>query len=503
MTDDTMPLEKGVYPRPNSPHLWFHIKVPRDLKVLYGGQQWADQVSLGTSDRREANLKAARLRAQWLDTFERQRRQQVGQRVERMTPEIAKFLAQQVLHETLDRAEVRESRSWREEMLRMHVRMGLVGMQTTATRFDMVIDEKTPAVNEGFVHYINELKAVLRAPAVDHPPAPEAPAKPRYLRDVFDRWKAPLIPTEEGKKLPDAVTKKAAALKLYEEQTGNPPLGELRRDQGEAFKTFLLKQEGASKTKNMRLGAVKDLLNYAAVDLEWIDKNPWARIDIPYVTESKREPWTLAQVKSFFGLPLFTKYELPSTTASNGGPAAYWIPLLGLYTGASVGELCQLRTADVLDKDGIACISINDEAAGATLKTEQRRREVPLHPKLVELGFLEYAAAIRQAREERLWPALSFRDGKPGGYFSAWFGKFRKTAPEKVPDFHSLRHTVRSKLAAARIPVPEQDRITGHKATGSMGVKVYTEYTMETLLDAVKKINYPGLVLPKVYKAEK
>jgi integrase len=343
---------------------------------------------------------------------------------------------------------------------------------------------------------------------VDRPPTPNTPAKPRYLRDVFNRWKAPLMPPEGGR-IPDNVKKKEAALKLYEAQTGNPPLAELTRDMGEAFKTFLMKEEGASKTKNMRLGAVKELLNYAYRDLEWLARNPWHGLDIPYVTENRRGPWTLAQVKAFFGLPLFTKYELPNTTASNGGPAAYWIPLLGLYTGATVGELAQLRTADVVNRDGIACISITDEDEGdsdkaeqRTLKTEQRRREVPLHSELLRLGFLEYVAAMQKVGEEWLWPALSFRDGKPGGYFSAWFGRLRKTAPENVPDFHSFRHTVRSKLAAERVPVPEQDRITGHKAKGSAGVRVYTHYTLETLQEDVEKISYPGLVLPKVYKAD-
>ncbi len=56
MNDDTMPPETGVYERPNSPHFWWHIKFPKDWKALYDGQQWAEQVSLGTSNRREHGL---------------------------------------------------------------------------------------------------------------------------------------------------------------------------------------------------------------------------------------------------------------------------------------------------------------------------------------------------------------------------------------------------------------------------------------------------------------
>ena len=49
---------------------------------------------------------------------------------------------------------------------------------------------------------------------------------------------------------------------------------------------------------------------------------------------------------------MFTRYDLPRD-AKAGHDGAYWVPLLGLYTGARPGELCQLRVADVLDVEGM------------------------------------------------------------------------------------------------------------------------------------------------------
>jgi integrase len=118
------------------------------------------------------------------------------------------------------------------------------------------------------------------------------------------------------------------------------------------------------------LDHVKVLLNHAVEELGWLDKNPWRGLDIPYVTENKRRPWQDAELKAFFGLPPFTAYALPKRTTKNGGPAAYWMPLLGLYTGARVGELAQLRLVDVQESEGVPCISINTEAEGARVKTE-------------------------------------------------------------------------------------------------------------------------------------
>ena len=51
--------------------------------------------------------------------------------------------------------------------------------------------------------------------------------------------------------------------------------------------------------------------------------------------------------------------------------AAYWLPLLALYTGARLEELGQLRKKDIKESNGIWYINITDEAEGASLKTRR------------------------------------------------------------------------------------------------------------------------------------
>jgi len=488
-----MPRETGIYRRKDSNLLQWRIKAPQDLQSLYRAP-WAHRCSLGTSDLREANRRAAQLRAQWLETF----RQQRERTAEPITPEVGRYLAKKLLHGVLAAEDARVNDSFRKDLLRYQVRLGMVGMQIEGADAGIVLDGKTPGAKQAWLHYVNELKEPLSAKVPpQQPPLPKLPEKPRKLRHVFDQWKRAKDRSQ------DSLDACERALELYEQQTGNPPLHELRRDQGAEFRNWLLTQGFASSTARDKLNWVKSLLKYAYRDLEWLQRHPWEGLDIEERTENKRRPWTASQVKAFFGLPLFQLYELPKATQKNGGSAAYWIPLLGLYTGARIGELCQLRMVDVVTRDGVACISINDEAEGSTVKTEAGIREVPIHSELLRLGFLEYVETMRKAGEERLWPALKLRDGKPGGYFSAWFGELRRTLPEEVPDFHSLRHTVRSKMATAKPPVPEalQDRITGHEAKGSTGVKVYTHYMPVDLRDAVEAIRYPELELPKAFRA--
>lgn len=206
------------------------------------------------------------------------------------------------------------------------------------------------------------------------------------------------------------------------------------------------------------------------------------------------------ELRGFFGLPLFTAYAIPSG-AKAGADAAYWIPLIGLFTGATVSELAQLRCQDV-DADGVVpTLLITDEGENMSTKNEYRERKLPIHSELIRLGFLEYATTIRNSGTKSLWPALPLRKDKPGGYFSEWFGEIRKAPPlnfGRHPDFHCLRHTARTAMAEAGFADSVKDRITGQTVKGSDGTKVY-EHPIEILRKAVEAIRYPGLELPKVY----
>lgn len=377
--------------------------------------------------------------------------------------------------------------------------------QEEAKKLGFTFDHSTPgaaeALKQCLAAYREARSAIVQrdlGEVIETPPAPTTaqanPTRPLTLRDVFDRWKGAKVRGD------DALRACERALRLYEQHTGNPPVRELTRMQGDAFRAHLLTLGGSSKTAHDRLTWVKTLLGYACRDLELIPRQPWEGIDIAHRTERPRTSWRPAELAAFFGLPLFTAYEIPRNRWKAGGEAAYWVPLLGLFTGARIGELCQLRTVDVIEgADGLPALRITDEADGATVKSEAGHREVPVHSELIRLGFMDYVGNVRASGEAKLWPALKYRDGKPGGYFSAWFSEARKLAPIPVPDFHSLRHTVRSKLTDADVPEPLQDRITGHEIRGSVGTKVYDHVSMAKLRDAVERISYPGLTLPRVY----
>lgn len=319
---------------------------------------------------------------------------------------------------------------------------------------------------------------------------------PSTLTEVYDRWlkiKTRTKSTEQACKL---------AVEWCEEHLGKPQRVQLMtRDQGDSFRSWL--QEPArgigKKTARDRLTAIKSLLVYAYRDLGVIDKQPWEGLDIKVSRTPTRRAWKDEELRQLFNQPLFQAYDTPKGS-KGGSDAAYWIPLLGLYTGARIGELAQLRTIDITDEDGTPVLRITDEN-GKRLKTDASRRDIPTHPELIRLGLLEYAKAIHKAGHESLWPILGMHPDRPGLIISSWFGQYRKSTglTEAYPDFHSFRHLVRTRMSRAKIPEKVQDAITGHETQGSTGTRVYQGIDLEDRLEAIQSLSYDSVSLPRAY----
>jgi len=338
--------------------------------------------------------------------------------------------------------------------------------------------------------------APVRARAADArtPTPPNTSSK--VLRDVFDRWKTSGAFTRSE----DSVKAMDRALKQFEGQHQEVTLLGITREMGDAYRSWLRENCGTPKTARDRLTAIKTLLRYACRELEWTSRHTWEGLDIKAPTTNKRRQITSDEMGKLFGTTLHAQYELPK--AKQGGQdAAYWIPLLGAFTGARLGELCQLRTADVQVIDGIHALVLTDDGEGQRIKTAAGHRTIPIHSELVRLGFLGYAEAMRNAGNDSLWPAMPMRPDKPSDYFGRWFRAFRDEAGLSGPDaptFHYFRHTVRPLMRRGGIDSMVRDLVTGHETRGSIGDVVYDGLLLEDLKPAIEAIKYPTLRLPVV-----
>lgn len=156
----------------------------------------------------------------------------------------------------------------------------------------------------------------------------------------------------------------------------------------------------------------------------------------------------------------------------------YWLPLLARFTGARLEELCQLHIDDITSYQGIPCIRVDDRHGDQKLKNQSSRRVLPIHPKLLELGLLEYAESIRDRNHSRLFPDLVPTRGKLGHAPSKWFSRYK--AKQGVSDprktFHSFRHTFIDDLREAGVQDSLIKRMAGHEES-SVTFSVYGSRT--------------------------
>lgn len=156
----------------------------------------------------------------------------------------------------------------------------------------------------------------------------------------------------------------------------------------------------------------------------------------------------------------------------------YWLPLLARFTGARLEELCQLHIDDITYHQGIPCIRIDDRHGDQKLKNQSSRRVLPIHPKLLELGLLEYVESIGDRNYSRLFPDLVPTRGKLGHAPSKWFSRYK--AKQGISDprktFHSFRHTFIDDLREAGVQDSLIKRMVGHEES-SITFSVYGSRT--------------------------
>ncbi|WP_285404060.1 DUF6538 domain-containing protein [Luteibacter sp. ME-Dv--P-043b] len=149
-----------------------------------------------------------------------------------------------------------------------------------------------------------------------------------------------------------------------------------------------------------------------------------------------------------------------------------WGAIIGLYTGARVGEIAQLFLRDFVVMDGVPCVKICADSDGQSVKTgEGGERLVPLHPDLLALGVMERVERLRAYGHERFFPQMRIDSaaGK-GNSISKGFNYYLGTIGVKprraagIIGIHSLRKTLIQQLQGW-LPLPAERRraLVGHE----------------------------------------
>lgn len=243
-----------------------------------------------------------------------------------------------------------------------------------------------------------------------------------------------------------------------------------------SWKADLLAKGLKAKTiRDSKLAPVRAIFQWA-VDNRKLDGNPAARINIDLKARSseKRRGYTDDEAKIILRAAR-TEKEAHKR----------WVPWVCSYTGARISEICQLRSEDIKQIDGVWCIAFAGEAG--SLKNVNSERVVPVHSALQNEGFLKFAASVRKGP---LFADLApDRFGSRGGtgtkILSRWIRSLGVTDKRISPN-HSWRHRLKTLGRRNGLALDILDAMTGH---GRKTVAdTYGEFPPEAMLRELSKI---------------
>lgn len=218
--------------------------------------------------------------------------------------------------------------------------------------------------------------------------------------------------------------------------------------------------------------------DYTSIDLD----APLKNIKVKVKRSVDQQPaYSKSDLKKLFNSKIYLQ-------GSHKSPSHFWVPLIALYTGARLNEICQLSIADIyVEKSTNRWVfDINEDKNDDPLKSLKKpfhARLVPIHSKLKELGFIDFFRQQQKLKIKKLFPDLPYISSanKYGDKLQRWFNRTYQTSCKITSNgtsFHSFRHTVISHLVNEKNVDDNKIAIgLGQTPVGGVTRKTYTKVT--------------------------
>lgn len=197
--------------------------------------------------------------------------------------------------------------------------------------------------------------------------------------------------------------------------------------------------------------------------------------------------FTADDLKKLFG---------PEFVAYMDKPDWYWIPLMGLFSGARLGELCGLRVSDFKIVEDIKVFDIGDG------KTSSSVRRVPIHSKLLDLGLWEFVEALRTRGATHLLHhrSVDYLQKSVGLQFSKWVKKVGIKDEDAMKVFHSFRSTAITDMHNSGGGGAAIRRAVGHTSADTKGVhgKYIRGIWLTNLKAAIEGLSFPTIDFERI-----
>ncbi|MGJ4899121.1 DUF6538 domain-containing protein [Bradyrhizobium oligotrophicum] len=487
---------------PDSGYYWFRKRVPDDIRNLIGKRE--ERFSLGTRDPSEAKrlhaLKLAEVEERWSNLRSGQRPLSSDD-VARHAATIGDHLRRQVeadpyqqlqwdieigaslwtartgelyLDVTQPLPPADQKRIDQQSICYWLVDQYLSGKNLTPRPEDR--EKLARAVTVEVQRVVQHHEAYLRGKQEVHVGAfalqnLRAPAEPLTFETIIQGWVVEKQPNNKTQYTWRRVMNELSAFLDHDDARRVAPDDLIR------WKQDLLAKGRANKTiRDSKLAPVRAIFQ-CAVDNRKLDSNPAARINIDLKSRSSEKKRGYSDEEA--------KIILRAARTEKEAHKR-WVPWVCAYTGARISEICQLRSEDIKEIDGVPCIAFAAEAG--PLKNVNSERVVPIHSALKDEGFLTFAA---RAGKGPLFPNLApDRFGSRGGtgtkILSRWIRSLG-VVDKRISPNHSWRHRLKTLGRRHGLAVDILDAMTGH---GRKSVAdTYGDFPSAAMLRELSKIS--------------
>ncbi|PPJ44077.1 MULTISPECIES: site-specific integrase [unclassified Pseudoxanthomonas] len=195
----------------------------------------------------------------------------------------------------------------------------------------------------------------------------------------------------------------------------------------------------------------------------------------PERSGANRGPFSDDELQKIFDPVVFTEW-------ARKWPHRWWAPMIGLYTGARINEIAQLKVKDIVKEGDVWCIAIQQtvdadlarnegQKSRQSLKGRSAIRRIPIHRALLDAGSLDFVDDIKACRHPRLFPHLSAGVNRATGETNARYSQgllnqfstyMKSLGFPKGIGFHGFRHILATYLKHRRVPDADVAALTGH-----------------------------------------
>jgi integrase len=281
---------------------------------------------------------------------------------------------------------------------------------------------------------------------------------------------APSVPKIHTKLLADTVTdyvaqktlenslktlkEKESTYKTFQTLYGNVDTNSVSAETAISFKNKLIADGNSVPRINKHIGYLKDLFAYAIDHKLYTSANPFENLTISKTNKVKQD---VQHYEQFDENDLRAIFEDPRYLTHLNKPGYRWLPFLGLYTGARLGDLAGLKLTNIKDVDGVKCFIIEKG------KNSNSIRKVPIHKKILESGFMDYVNSLPEGTAQ-VFPHLKESINGYGKNVTRRFGVYLDMIgiTDKKKSFHSFRSTFINALTDENVHPAVIMGIVGH-----------------------------------------